>query len=71
VRKGTPAAIVAKLADALEKTMADKELTDSMNEVGAGVVFLRGSEAKEFLARQDATYRKIIEDLGLRVVPAR
>ncbi len=71
VRKGTPAAIVAKLADALEKTMADKELTDSMNEVGAGVVFLRGSEAKEFLARQDATYRKIIEDLGLRVAPAR
>jgi tripartite-type tricarboxylate transporter receptor subunit TctC len=71
VRKGTAAPVITKLADALEKVMADKELTDSMNEVGAGIVFLRGTAAKEFLAQQDATYRKIIEDLGLRVAPAR
>ncbi len=42
-----------------------------MNDVGAGVVFLRGAEAKDFLAQQDATYRTIIENLGLRVAPSR
>jgi tripartite-type tricarboxylate transporter receptor subunit TctC len=71
VRKGTPQDIVNKLADAVEKTMTDKELTGAMNDMGAGIVLLRDAPAKAFLKLQDDTYRGIIEDLGLRVAPAR
>jgi hypothetical protein len=42
-----------------------------MNDVGAAVVFMRGDDAKAYLAKQDETYRSIIEKLGLRVAPAR
>jgi hypothetical protein len=42
-----------------------------MKDMGAGVVFVRGDAAKEYLAKQDNTYRTIIENLGLRVAPAR
>jgi tripartite-type tricarboxylate transporter receptor subunit TctC len=71
VPKGTPQPIVGKLAEALEKTMAGSEFIGTMHELGAGIEFLKDAEAKAFLARQDATYRAIIEDLGLRVAPAR
>jgi tripartite-type tricarboxylate transporter receptor subunit TctC len=71
VPKGTPPEVTGKLADALQKTMESKEVVDMMNDVGAGVVFLRGDEAKTFLAKQDSTYRDIIEKLGLRVAPAK
>jgi hypothetical protein len=42
-----------------------------MQELGAGVEFLKGAEAKAYLAKQDATYKSIIEDLGLRVAAPR
>src|SRR5712692_9129688 len=71
VPKETPQDTINKLADALQKTLQSKELIDSMNDVGAGVMYLRGAEAKQYLAQQDATYRAIIEKLGLRVAPAR
>ncbi len=69
VPKATPVPIVAKLADALEKTMSAPELVANMNDVGAGIVFRRGQPAKDFLSQQDSTYRTIIENLGLRVAP--
>lgn len=68
--KATPPEIVAKLADALEKTMSAPEFVSNMNNVGAGITFLRGQPARDFLAQQDTIYRTIIEDLGLRVAPA-
>jgi tripartite-type tricarboxylate transporter receptor subunit TctC len=71
VPKATPQPIVAKLADVLEKTMAADEFATAMRELGAGIEFLKGAEAKAYLANQDATYKAIIEDLGLRVAPAR
>jgi tripartite-type tricarboxylate transporter receptor subunit TctC len=71
VPKGTPPQVTAKLTDAVEKAMGAPELAANMNDVGAGIVFLRGQPAKDFLAQQDATYRTIIENLGLRVVPSR
>jgi tripartite-type tricarboxylate transporter receptor subunit TctC len=58
-----------KLADALAKTMASKELHAGMDNAGAGIAFLRGTEANTYLARQDETYRAIIDKLGLRVSP--
>src|SRR5262245_15708248 len=71
VPKGTPQPIIDKLAEALEKTTASNEFIGTMHELGAGIEFLKGAEAKAFLAKQDATYKAIIEDLGLRVAPAR
>jgi tripartite-type tricarboxylate transporter receptor subunit TctC len=71
VPKATPPAIVTKLADALEQAMNAPELVANMNDVGAGITFLRGQAAKGFLAQQDKTYRTIIENLGLRVAPVR
>jgi tripartite-type tricarboxylate transporter receptor subunit TctC len=67
VPKGTPAEVEKKLADAVEKAMKSKELQKSMDNVGAGVAFFRGADAKAFLAKQDETYRAIIDKLGLRV----
>ena len=71
VPKGTPPAVTATLVQAIEQTMASKELLDSMNDAGAGVEFLKGADAKTFLTKQDNTYREIIEDLGLRVAPSK
>jgi len=39
--------------------------------MGAGVVFMRDQAAKDFLAKQDTTYRGIIEKLDLSVSPAK
>jgi tripartite-type tricarboxylate transporter receptor subunit TctC len=69
--KGTPLAVREKVADALQTALASPELNKRMNDVGAAVVFMRGDDAKAYLAKQDETYRSIIEKLGLRVAPAR
>jgi tripartite-type tricarboxylate transporter receptor subunit TctC len=71
VPNGTPQPVVAKLEQALVQTMSAKGLLDTMRDVGADVEFLKGVEAKTYLAKQDASYKAIIEDLGLRVAPAR
>jgi tripartite-type tricarboxylate transporter receptor subunit TctC len=71
VPKGTPQPVVGKLAEALEKTVGGSEFIGTMHELGAGIEFLKDAEAKAFLAKQDSTYKAIIEDLGLRVAPAR
>jgi tripartite-type tricarboxylate transporter receptor subunit TctC len=69
VPKATPQAVIDKLADALAKTMESQELRAGMDNAGAGIAFLRGTEAKTYLAKQDETYRAIIDKLGLRVSP--
>jgi tripartite-type tricarboxylate transporter receptor subunit TctC len=70
VPKGTPADIQKKLADAAEKAIQAPALQRNMDNVGAGVAFYRGADAKAFLAKQDETYRTIIDKLGLRVSKA-
>jgi len=70
VPKGTPQATIDRLADALAKSMQSADVQKNMDNAGAGVAFLRGSEAKAFLAKQDDTYRTIIDKLGLRVTSA-
>jgi tripartite-type tricarboxylate transporter receptor subunit TctC len=64
---GTPAAIVDKVADALQAALGSRELNERMNDVGAAIVFLRGAKAQEYLENQDKSYRAIIDALGLRV----
>jgi tripartite-type tricarboxylate transporter receptor subunit TctC len=70
VPKGTPAAIIDKVADAVHAALASRELNERMNDVGAAVLFLRGAEAQAYLENQDTAYRAIIEALGLRVAKA-
>ena len=71
VPKGTPQSVIDKLATALSKTMDSEEVRKNMDNAGAGVAFLRGAEANAFLAKQDETYRSIIDKLGLRAAPAK
>jgi tripartite-type tricarboxylate transporter receptor subunit TctC len=65
--KNTPAAVVTKLASALQATMKNPELLERMNDLGAAVYFLDGEPAKKYLVDQDDSYRAIIDALGLRV----
>jgi tripartite-type tricarboxylate transporter receptor subunit TctC len=67
VPAGTPAAVRQKISDALKSAVENPELKQRMSDAGAAIVFLQGDEAKSYLARQDDTYRNIIEALGLHV----
>lgn len=71
VPKGTPQPIVDTLANGLEKAMKSDAVKKNMNNVGAGVAFIRGSAAKSFLVSQDKTYHRIIDKLGLGVASAK
>ena len=65
--RGLPAEVRDTIASALEKTMHSKELNERMSSAGAGVLFRKGAAANAFLAQQNAIYRQIIDDLGMRV----
>jgi tripartite-type tricarboxylate transporter receptor subunit TctC len=67
VPAGTPDAVKQKLASALKSAVENPELKKRMGDAGAAIVFIEGDEAKAYLAKQDETYRGIIEALGLRV----
>jgi tripartite-type tricarboxylate transporter receptor subunit TctC len=64
--KETPAAVIDKVADALQAALGSRELNERMNDVGAAIVFLRGAEARVYIEKQDEAYRAIIDALGLR-----
>jgi tripartite-type tricarboxylate transporter receptor subunit TctC len=67
VPAGTPEPIKAKLAISLKAAAEKPDLKKRMQDAGAAVVFLEGDAASAYLAKQDDTYRGIIEALGLRV----
>jgi tripartite-type tricarboxylate transporter receptor subunit TctC len=69
--KNTPPEVIEKIADGIEQAMKSKELETNMDNVGAGIASLRGTEADNFLHKQDETYRNIIEKLNLRVPAAK
>ena len=65
--KAAPGDILAALAGALEKTMKEPELNAQMSAAGLGVVYLNRQDTAAFIAQQDATYKSLIEDLGMMV----
>jgi putative tricarboxylic transport membrane protein len=65
VPRGTPQKVIDKLAAAVGETMNNPEVQAQMDNAGAGVTYLQGEQAAAFLSNQDATYRSIIERLGL------
>ncbi len=71
VPKETPQTAIDKLADAFGLAMHTTEVQANLNKAGAGWAFLRGAAAEDYLKKQDAIYRDIIDKLGLRVDAAR
>lgn len=65
--KGTPAELQAKLADALAKTMKEPELEQQMSLSNLGIANMNQKDTARFLAQQDELYRRLIEELGMRV----
>ena len=65
--RGLPAEVRDTLIAAIEKTMTSKGLVEQMTTAGAGILFRKDEAATAFLAQQDAAYRQIIDDLGMRV----
>ena len=65
--RGLPADVRDTMIAALEKTMTSKEVVEQMSTAGAGILFRKGEAATAFLAQQDAMYRQVIDDLGMRV----
>lgn len=67
--KGTPGEAIAILEAALDKTMNEKEVNDQMIKSGLGLVYLNRRDGAAFIAQQDATYKALIEELGMMVAP--
>jgi tripartite-type tricarboxylate transporter receptor subunit TctC len=65
--RGTPADIQAKLADVLARTMKEPELRQQMSSASLGIAYMDQKETAKFLAQQDQIYRRLIEELGMRV----
>lgn len=65
--RGLPPEVRDTMITALEKTMTSKDLVEQMSTAGAGILFRKGEAAMAFLKQQDAMYRQVIDDLGMRV----
>lgn len=65
VPKGASEQVVAALESALRKAMSEKSVNEQMANVGLGPLFMGRDEAKQFVAGQDATYRRLIDRLGM------
>jgi tripartite-type tricarboxylate transporter receptor subunit TctC len=65
--KGTAKEIIEKLDKAIEKTMRRKEVQDAMNRAYILPVYYDRGKGAQFLAHQDAIFRKNIAELGLLV----
>lgn len=65
--KGTAAEIQAKLADAVAKSMQEPELKKQMSSANLGVAYMNQADTRKFLAQQDELYRRLIDELGMRV----
>lgn len=65
--KGTPVEIQARLADALAKTTKEPELEQQMSSASLGVAYMNQKDTARYLAQQDELYRRLVDELGMRV----
>ena len=65
----TPAEVLRALEGAIGKTMREPELMKQMAASSLGYVNMNRKDTAAFLAQQDAIYRKVIDDAGMRVAP--
>ena len=67
--RGTPSDVLMALEAAIEKTMREKDVKDKMEAFGLGWVYLGHKDGATYLAQQDATFRALIQELGMVVAP--
>lgn len=67
----TPATVLQVLERAVDMTMRDPELMKQMAESSLGYANMNRKETAAFLAQQDAIYRQVIDQAGMRVTPAK
>lgn len=67
--RGTPAGTLRALEVATDKAMREPELMKQMRAADLGYANMNRTQTADFLKQQDAVYRKIIEDAGMRVAP--
>lgn len=65
----TPAEVLSAIEAALERTMREPELVQQMADLSLGIAYMNQKGTAAFLAQQDALYRQLIDDLGMRVAP--
>lgn len=65
VPKDTPDDVIAALEAALAKAAQEQSVKERMASVGLGPIFMDRKEGARFVADQDATYRKLIQKLGM------
>jgi tripartite-type tricarboxylate transporter receptor subunit TctC len=62
--KGTPKAVVEKLANAIEKAMQDPGLKDDLAKQGVAQDFLKGDALTKHIAAIDAAVQPLGKELG-------
>ena len=66
VPKGTPAAAIAKLEDAIRKTVAGPEFVKACDNLSVAPAFLPGAEFGRLIAKEDNELAVVIQSLGLK-----
>ncbi|MCT9117617.1 tripartite tricarboxylate transporter substrate binding protein [Cupriavidus gilardii] len=64
--KGTPPEVVARLGSAIAKTMQDPALRETMAKQNMGEGYLDEAAFKRVIARDNATFKALIEKLGIK-----
>ena len=66
VPKGTPAAAIAKLEDAIRKTVVSPEFVKACDNLSVAPAFLPGPEFGRLIAKEDGELAVVIQSLGLK-----
>jgi tripartite-type tricarboxylate transporter receptor subunit TctC len=66
VPKGTPAAAIARLEDAIRKTVASPEFVKACENLSVAPAFLPGPEFGRLIAKEDRELALVIQSLGLK-----
>ena len=66
VPKGTPRRIIARLEDAIRKTVATPEFVKSCERLAVNPAFLPAPEFAKVVAREDAEIARMMQSLGLK-----
>ncbi len=66
VPKGTPKAVIARLEDAIRKTVASAEFAKAGDSLSVAPAFLPAADFGRLMAKEDAELAQIIQALGLK-----
>ena len=66
VPKGAPAAAIAKLEDAIRKTVGSSQFVKACESLSVAPAFLPGAEFGRLIAKEDRELALVIQSLGLK-----